>query len=358
MLWDLGSRMQMNAYLLGMMEMRLDLAFMFLFGLMIFLLFLILFLGLRLFMLSFPEHFPSRTSAPPNVLSPSTSFVLRQPAPSRFRNRRTPARSSTDDRFGMQDCNPAKAPFSDTTQLHKRRDDEEPADETLYREIVGSLGYLPTYTRPDLSFAVSKLSQYLSDPSGLHMQAAKHVLRYLNGSLDLGILSDPEYGHSQTPLGYTDASHAADPDDRKSHSGNIFFHIGGSISHSSGKQRITALSSMESEYIETMNAAQEAIFLRKLYASINAAIQGPMKLLTDSEAARNHVRNNVQHSRTKHIDTRFHYIREVHNAGLVDLEHVPAADQVADVLTKPLGITKHVEAIKQLRLAQFPFDRR
>jgi hypothetical protein len=260
-------------------------------------------------------------------------------------------------RFGMQDCNPAKAPFNDTTQLHKRRDDEEPTDDKLYREIVGSLGYLSTYTRADLSFAHSKLSQYLSDPSVHHMQAAKHSLRYLKGYLDLCICFDPASGHSETLLGYTDASHAADPDDRKSHSGNIFFHVGGSISHSSGKQPITALSSMESEYIGTTNAAQEAIFLRKLYASVYAAIEGPTKLLTDSEAARNHVKNNVQHSRTKHIDTRFHYIREVHAAGLVDLDHIPAAEQVADVLTKPLGITKHGEAIKQLRLTTFPFER-
>jgi hypothetical protein len=226
----------------------------------------------------------------------------------------------------MQNCNPAKAPFGDTSQLHKQRDDEEPADDKLYLEIVGSMGYLSMHTRPDLSYTVSKLSQYLSNPSIHHMQAAKHVMRYLKGNLDLCIRYAPSdsspVGYSSQnppPFGYTDASHAADPDDRKSHSGYAFFENGGIISHSSGKQPIVTMSSMESEYIAGTNAAQEAIFIRKLYASIGKPIQGPTILLTHSEAALNHTKNNVNHSRTKHIDTRYHYIRELHAAKLVDL---------------------------------------
>jgi hypothetical protein len=254
----------------------------------------------------------------------------------------------------MQNCNPAKAPFSDTSQLHKRTDDEEPTDEKLYREMVGSIGYLSTYTRPDLAFAVSKLSQYLSNPSIHHMQAAKHVLRYIKGTLDYGICYSPS--SESLPFGFSDSSHAADPDDRKSHSGYIFFFNNGDISHSSGKQPITALSSMESEYIELTNAAQEAIFLRKLYASIVSNINVPTTILTDSEAALHHTKNNVKHSRTKHIDTRFHYIREVHAANQVDLQHIPATEQAADILTKPLGITKHAEAIKMLQLTTFPYE--
>jgi hypothetical protein len=86
----------------------------------------------------------------------------------------------------MQNCNPAKAPFTDTHQRHKRRENEEPADIQLYSEMVGLIGYLPTYTRSDLAFAISKLSQYLSNPSTIHMAEAKHVLRYIKGTLDLG----------------------------------------------------------------------------------------------------------------------------------------------------------------------------
>ena len=114
---------------------------------------------------------------------------------------------------------------------------------------------------------------------------------------------------------------------------------------------------MESEYIETTNAAQEAVFLRKLYASITGkSINIPMKILTDSKAALKHVKNNINHSRTKHIDTRYHYIRDLHAAGLVELEYVPAPEQAADILTKPLGIAKHLEAVKLLQLTIFPFE--
>ena len=117
-------------------------------------------------------------------------------------------------RFRMQNCNPAKTPFSDTTQLHKRLDDEEPADERLYREMIGSIGFLPMYTRPDLAFAVSKLSQYLSNPSILHFQAAKHVLRYIKGTIDYGLY----YGHSldanPQPIGFSNAdAHDVDAHD-------------------------------------------------------------------------------------------------------------------------------------------------
>jgi hypothetical protein len=132
---------------------------------------------------------------------------------------------------------------------------------------------------------------------------------------------------------------------------------GGSISHSSSKQSITALSSMECEYIGGTNAAQEVVFLRKLYSSITGKeIDTPTPIYTDSEAALNHTKNNVNHQRTKHIDTRYHYIREVQAAGLINLQHIPATEQAADVLTKPLSPTKHSEAIEMLQLTQFPYE--
>ena len=85
-------------------------------------------------------------------------------------------------------------------------------------------------------------------------------------------------------------------------------------------------------------------------------MESPTTIFTDSEAALNHTKNNVNHSRTKHIDTRYHYIREVHAAGLIDLQHIPASEQAADVLTKPLGPTKHAEAVQMLQLTPFPFE--
>jgi len=259
-------------------------------------------------------------------------------------------------RFGMQNRNPAKTPFPDTTQLHKRRDDENKAYETLYREIISSIGYLPTYTRPDLAFAVSKLSRYLSDPSVLHMQAAKHVLRYIKGTLDYGLYFGPS---NEIHLsGFCDSSHAADPDNPKSHAGGHIFYLGpdgSGIVWGSGKESVVAISSMESEYMQYSEAAKEAIFLHKLAASISLKLSLPTTIYTDSESALKHVKNNVKHARTKHIDTRFHYVREVYTSGQIDLQHVPSSEQAADIFTKPFGPVKHAEAVKLLKLTIFPF---
>jgi len=264
-------------------------------------------------------------------------------------------------RFGMEKCNPAKTPFSNSSQLHRKTDDEEPANAQLYSEIIGSIGHLSNYTRPDLAFTVSKLSQYLSNPSIIHMQAAKHVLRYIQGTLDYGICfstsseSPPDSFPISIPFGFSDASHAADPDDRKSHSGHAYFYYNGPIVWQSSKQQIVTLSSMESEFMELSEAAKEAIFLRKLLESLNVTINNPTMILTDSQSALNHVKNNVKHARTKHIDTRFHYIREVYTSNQVDLKHVPHTEQTADILTKPLGFIKHAEAIQLLKLTNFPY---
>ena len=107
---------------------------------------------------------------------------------------------------------------------------------------------------------------------------------------------------------------------------------------------------MESEYVALTEAAKEAAFLRKLLKSLNLAQTAPTLILTDSESALKNVKNNINHSRAKHIATRHHYIRMAYNTGEVDIRHVPSASQTADILTKPLGILKHAEAVKLLML--------
>ena len=109
---------------------------------------------------------------------------------------------------------------------------------------------------------------------------------------------------------------------------------------------------MESEYIALSDAAKEAIFLRKLLASLTIKLS-PTILYTDSESALDHVKNNVKHPRTKHIDTRHHYIRSVYGSQ-INIRHVPAASQTADILTKPLATVKHTEAVRLLRIMVLP----
>jgi Reverse transcriptase (RNA-dependent DNA polymerase)/gag-polypeptide of LTR copia-type len=259
-------------------------------------------------------------------------------------------------RFNMHQSNPVQTPLDPSFSLHRRTEDEEPADAELYRQMVGSVMHLAVFTRPDIAFAVSKLSQFLSDPSILHFRAVKHVFRYLNGTITLCILYLSHHD-KLLPIGFTDASYATDPDDRKSHSGHVFFLADGPISWQSQKQTVVALSSMESEYIALSDASKEAVFLRKLHKSLQLHLLGsqelrisiPISIYTDSRSALDHVKNNVKHQRTKHIDTRHHYIRSVYGKE-VDIHHIEAASQAADILTKPLAHIKHKNALEMLRL--------
>ncbi|TMI83023.1 MAG: hypothetical protein E6H10_08620 [Bacteroidetes bacterium] len=268
-------------------------------------------------------------------------------------------------KFDMQDCNSVKAPCDQrASYLHLRTETESPADSALYRSMTSSIMHLAIWTRPDIAWITNKLCQFNKDPSELHMAAIKHLLRYIQGTLDYAFTFSPSeynslYGlftdHENfdfTPLhGYADASNASDPDDRCSTSGRIFFYFNAPIVWGSCKQTYAvALSTMESEYLALTEAAKEAMFLRQLLSSINVPQEQPTLILTDSDAALKHVKNNVNHPRSKHIDTRHHYIRFAYNAGDVDIRHVPSASQTADILTKPLGTIKHLEAVKLLQL--------
>jgi Reverse transcriptase (RNA-dependent DNA polymerase)/Integrase core domain/gag-polypeptide of LTR copia-type len=254
-------------------------------------------------------------------------------------------------KFNMANCNPVKSPCEPSVQLHKRESDEESADGELYRQMIGSLMFLAQYTRSDIAFEVSCLSQFNKDPSIHHLRAAKHLMRYIQGTKDFATVFN---GDGDThPIGYSDASYANNPDDRKSYSGYIFFLANAIISFQSQKQTVIALSTMESEYMALSDAAKEAIFLLKLLRSLKFKISRPIIINTDSQSALDHVKNNVKHSRTKHIDVRHHFIRDACSSKHVTLEHVPAASQIADVLTKPLGPTKHAEALKMLKFIAF-----
>jgi hypothetical protein len=271
-------------------------------------------------------------------------------------------------KFDMEGCHSAKAPCDgNASALHALTDEETPAsDPELYRSITSSIMHLAVWTRPDIAYIVNKLCQYNHNPSEIHAKSAKHLLRYIAGTLDYGItyshgegntlygmfMDYDDNGLSTTPLyGYSDASGASDPDDRCSTSGYVFFYNNGAVIWASRKQKYTvALSSMESEYVALTEAAKEAAFLRKLLRSMDLVQTSPTLILTDSESALKNVKNNVNHSRAKHIDTRHHYIRMAYNTGEVDIRHVPSASQTADILTKPLGILKHAEAVKLLML--------
>ena len=160
-------------------------------------------------------------------------------------------------------------------------------------------------------------------PKEAHWHAAKRVLRNVKGTKRFGIL-------------YTDSDWAGSVDDRKNTSGYVFHMSSGAISWASKKQHIVALYTAEAEYVAAIAVACQAVSMRRMLRSLcHEQTKGTM-FFCDNRSPISLSNNSVFHKRTKHIDTRFHYIRELVNNGEIVLQHCKTQEQVADILTKPL----------------------
>ena len=239
----------------------------------------------------------------------------------------------------MGACNPCATPMEPRLKLSKQS--TSPAvDATEYRSLIGSLRYLMN-TRPDMAFAVGYLSRFMEDPRQEHMAAMKHLLRYVAGTIDYGLAytSNAELNFD----GYSDSDMAGDVDDRKSTSGILYFLDGNPVAWQSQKQRVVALSSCEAEYIAGAAAACQGVWLRRLLQDVVGAGVPPPQLKMDNQSAIALSKNPVLHDRSKHIDTKFHYIRECVDGGAVRLAFVSTQGQLADIMTKALRKSKFQE---------------
>eukprot|EP00253_Pinus_taeda_P015728 PITA_15728 len=171
-------------------------------------------------------------------------------------------------------------------------------------------------------------------PKEAHWQAAKRILRYVKGTKRFGIL----YTVSECSdlIGYIDSDWARSVDDRKNSSGYVFHMGSGAISWASKKQSILALSTAEAEYVAATTAACQAVWMRRMLRSLGQEQAKTTVIFCDNSSAITLSKNLVFHKRTKHIDIRFHYIRELVSNGEIVLEHCRTQEQVADILTKPL----------------------
>jgi hypothetical protein len=179
----------------------------------------------------------------------------------------------------------------------------------------------------------------MEGPHQEHLAAVKRVLRYVVGTQQWGLHYHPGKKNSGAPklLGYSNNDLAGNVNDRKSTSGLIFFLAGGPIAWQSAKQRVVALSSCETEYIAAAGTACEAIWLARLLAElVGGAVLAP-KLMVDNKSAITLMKNPVHHDRSKHIDIKFHFIRECCDRKLIDVEFIGTEFQLGDFLTKALG---------------------
>ena len=239
-------------------------------------------------------------------------------------------------RFGMLEAHERSIPCDLSTAKLDFNDDSPLLENVkLYQEIVGSLIYLVTCTRPDIAYVVSILAQSMSKPTMAHLKLAKFVLRYLKGTKFHGLIY-----RKCTPIdiiGYTDASWANGMD-RKSISGYCFMmHKNSSlISWKTKKQSVVALSTCESEYIGMAFAIQEAVFLQNLLCDFLVFHTAhPVKLHVDNMGSIDLAKNPVFHNRSKHIDTKYHYIRSKISDGSIHVCYVSSKENIADVFTKP-----------------------
>ena len=240
-------------------------------------------------------------------------------------------------RLQMSEAKPVDTPIDSGAKLVKATEGEQCADKTQYQSAVGSLLYLSTRTRPDLAYAVGVVAKFSSNPTILHWSAVKRILRYLNGTIDLGLT----YGRGDNfnLVGFSDADWAGDLDDRKSTTGYLFLLSGGPISWRSKKQSCVALSTAEAEYMALSAAIQEAVWLRRLISTFTEHKDEAVSSTTiyeDNQSAICMSRNRQFHGRSKHIDIKFHYVREQVQAGSVDVQYCNTQEMIADMFTKGL----------------------
>ncbi|KAK2365584.1 putative mitochondrial protein [Trifolium repens] len=250
-------------------------------------------------------------------------------------------------RFHMSNCNPAITPMETGVKLSKNSDDEL-VDSTLYKQIIGSLRYLCN-TRIDICHSVGLLSRFMDQPRMCHLTAAKRVLRYVKGTNDHGILI-PNQKNSSKKLeayGYSDSDWGGDQDDRKSTAGYLFMIGNAPISWCSKKQGIVALSSCEAEYVAASFAACQANWIEMLLSELKAVEVTKMKVLVDNKSAIDLANNPVSHGRSKHIERRFHFLRDQVNKEKLELEYCNTEIQLADILTKPMAKARF-DALKKL----------
>ncbi|KAJ1600310.1 hypothetical protein NDA14_005832 [Ustilago hordei] len=214
----------------------------------------------------------------------------------------------------------------------------EPKRAKRYQELVGQLLWVSNTARPDIAFAVGVLARYMSIPIDSAWKAAVHVVKYLNQTNEYQLhLGGETNEHSDTPVTtYTDANWASDPTNgRRSTSGSITYVYGCPVSWKSHVQKCVALSAVEAEFVAASEAVRETLFFSYLLRDLEATGVRPV-LYTDSQGCIQVSKDPAKHWKLKHIDTRYHFVRDHVQEGDVEIKYVGTANNVADVLTKPL----------------------
>lgn len=243
-------------------------------------------------------------------------------------------------RFSMENCKSVSAPLLAKHNLTEVED--QPLYDCPYREAIGALLYLATNSRPDILHAVTMLARFSDKPQKKHWFAIQRVMRYLQGTIKYGL--SYAKGSAIELIAYSDADWGSDVKVRKSISGTLILVSGGPVIFRSSQQTLVSQSTTESEFIAAADTVKELKWLQMLFEELNMSCFRSV-LRSDSQTAIRLIKNPEFHRRTKHIDIKYHFIRDWFNKRAFELEYVPTDEQLADYLTKTLPSDKHFQLV-------------
>ncbi|KRY45203.1 Retrovirus-related Pol polyprotein from transposon TNT 1-94, partial [Trichinella britovi] len=254
-------------------------------------------------------------------------------------------------RFRLDEANAVSTPAEINVSMEEN--EELLSSNIPYSEAVGALMFSMTATRPDIAYAVSTVSQVMDKPSIKAWQAVKRIFRYLRGTADYGLLYQAK--REGFLKGYSDADYAGDVTTRRSRTAAVCMCEGGAVLWHSQKQRSVALSTTEAEYVAASEAAKDMMWLMALFAEVTEVKQ-KLILFVDNMGAVTLSKNPEFHNRSKHIDVRFHFVREKYIESKIDMQHIDSENQKADILTKDLSKTRFQNLRQQLEIVSEHMD--
>lgn len=244
----------------------------------------------------------------------------------------------TLEKYNLQDAKPAKYPLEPSygkTESPPMRDNKE------YQSLIGSLLYIAVNTRPDIAASIAILSQKTSNPSQEDWNELKRVVKYLKGTAEMFLKLNNDISLEEKSLiGFADANWAESRIDRKSNSGYVFMLNGGCVSWACRKQTCVSLSTTEAEFIALSESAKEATWIRNLLIDLQYSQELPTTIYEDNQSCLNLIKDERLSNRSKHIDTKFHFVKDYIMKGIITCKYCPSEEMLADMLTKPLSGSK------------------
>lgn len=248
------------------------------------------------------------------------------------------------DKFNMPECKGINTPMETNFSAEKEEIIDVP-----YKELIGCLLFISMNTRPDITYPVAYLSRFLDKPTASLWRASKRILRYLKATQEKGLIYK-KIEKEKNLVAYADADWAADKTDRKSTSGCAVFYCGNLIHWFSKKQTAVALSTAEAEYVAASQAISELIYLKGILYDLTSLLDMPTTLLVDNQSAIRLIKNFDNGKRSKHIDIKVHYIKDIVQKQLVSVDYIPTDENVSDLFTKALPKIKHNYFVSKLNL--------